>query len=720
MSEATFKSIILEKKRQVFESRKANAFEVGSGSGKKRKQTYEDIAQKRRAKRQKDQVEGDVAICSKCKQRGHRSARSPLCPQGILSKAQVIRANLGDNYKAYTRKLGFDNCVSDTYHTKLQSSVIKACSTVKHLVFRAKLFVNYYVLENHALIGAPKVIFSQNFWYSIIQMVNGKRPTNSVSLPQQLLSSFDQFRRQHGSILYTEKILPGISQCVTEACTELATSYTNNIVENFENHLLYFLRYKLQDLFRFMPKKIIGEVAKKYCYQEICKGSPTWPNTELLNNEVKSTIQHFCEPWKNMISKPVTQVKLSANPGNFIPFLMSLNAELEQEHIDYKPYDVRKLPLPRRFFILPKTLFHWRFVTISVNALSCFVKLPLPRDYQAQLKMFFRIFKFEKLRFKDITELAPNGNNSILFGNTVRTDGVSVDFLFYRKHQVGPGPSYQRFDLALEDFDLSEVKDKYLPISLDPGRTSVFTAMVGLQLNRHLRCTTKEYYHMTGSTRFSRKQNKLKKDTGIESLESEIPSPKTSKSSAYSDYVKYMLLNKDSLFGFYEKDAAKTRFQLYRGVQRATDQMANILINGTSKKQKWKPAPYLESKTKISLIIFGAGMFGKDAVKLKGHRCGVVGKVFGTLERREAEGRLIVTTIDEFKTSKTCNLCLSDGLTIIDTDNFKGIGVVCCHHCKQSWQRDINASNNMMTISKAVWSGQGRPRVFTPERNTSP
>ncbi|KAI8646659.1 hypothetical protein BD408DRAFT_428655 [Parasitella parasitica] len=113
-------------------------------------------------------------------------------------------------------------------------------------------------------------------------------------------------------------------------------------------------------------------------------------------------------------------------------------------------------------------------------------------------------------------------------------------------------------------------------------------------------------------------------------------------------------------------------------------------------------------------------MFGKDAVKLKGHRCGVVGTLFRTLKRREAEGRLIVTTIDEFKTSKTCNLCLSDGLTIIKTDNFKGVGVVCCHHCKQLWQRDINASNNMMTISKAVWSGQGRPQVFTPERHTSP
>ncbi|EPB89337.1 hypothetical protein HMPREF1544_03846, partial [Mucor circinelloides 1006PhL] len=89
------------------------------------------------------------------------------------------------------------------------------------------------------------------------------------------------------------------------------------------------------------------------------------------------------------------------------------------------------------------------------------------------------------------------------------------------------------------------------------------------------------------------------------------------------------------------------------------------------------------------------------------------------LKRREAEGRLIVTTIDEFKTSKTCNLCLSDGLTIIKTDKFKGVGVVCCHHCKQLWQRDVNASNNMMTISKAVWSGQGRSQVFTLERHIS-
>ncbi|KAI8973427.1 hypothetical protein BDF20DRAFT_882317, partial [Mycotypha africana] len=73
-------------------------------------------------------------------------------------------------------------------------------------------------------------------------------------------------------------------------------------------------------------------------------------------------------------------------------------------------------------------------------------------------------------------------------------------------------------------------------------------------------------------------------------------------------------------------------------------------------------------------------MFGKDAVKLKGQRCGVVGKLFATLKKREAEGQLIVVTIDEFKTSETCSLCFYDDMQIVDTPGFKGTGVL---HCKQ-------------------------------------
>ncbi|EPB81929.1 hypothetical protein HMPREF1544_11350 [Mucor circinelloides 1006PhL] len=64
--------------------------------------------------------------------------------------------------------------------------------------------------------------------------------------------------------------------------------------------------------------------------------------------------------------------------------------------------------------------------------------------------------------------------------------------------------------------------------------------------------------------------------------------------------------------------------------QKLTSSLAQVAVKSESKPMK------------IPLIVFGAGMFGKDAVKLKGHRCGVVGKLFRTLKRREAEGRLKV------------------------------------------------------------------------------
>ncbi|KAG1248749.1 hypothetical protein G6F65_019449 [Rhizopus arrhizus] len=94
-------------------------------------------------------------------------------------------------------------------------------------------------------------------------------------------------------------------------------------------------------------------------------------------------------------------------------------------------------------------------------------------------------------------------------------------------------------------------------------------------------------------------------------------------------------------------------------------------------------------------------------VKMKGLRCGVIGKLFATLKKREAAGELIVVTIDEFKTSKTCSSCFFDDLKVVKTPGFKGKGVLSYSKCKKVWQRDLNAATNMMMISEAVWMGEG-------------
>ncbi|KAI8968530.1 hypothetical protein BDF20DRAFT_896898, partial [Mycotypha africana] len=55
-------------------------------------------------------------------------------------------------------------------------------------------------------------------------------------------------------------------------------------------------------------------------------------------------------------------------------------------------------------------------------------------------------------------------------------------------------------------------------------------------------------------------------------------------------------------------------------------------------------------------------------------------------------------------------------MQIVGAPVFKGTGVLHCKQCLKLWQRDINAAINTMTISRAVWSGVGRPSVFKPAK----
>lgn len=117
-------------------------------------------------------------------------------------------------------------------------------------------------------------------------------------------------------------------------------------------------------------------------------------------------------------------------------------------------------------------------------------------------------------------DLTPNENNKILFGNTIKSDGFSVDFVFYRKERMNHGSDVE---LTLEDFNYEEVHNQYHPMFLDPGRKSLFTAVVGVASAKQIRkSSVKEYYHLTGSTVYSKKLE-LKKSV----LASRRSSPKS-------------------------------------------------------------------------------------------------------------------------------------------------------------------------------------------------
>lgn len=142
-------------------------------------------------------------------------------------------------------------------------------------------------------------------------------------------------------------------------------------------------------------------IVKEYCYQYVCRGEPKWPTGVALSDDLKLKIRNECDPLRDHTTESVSLKSLSASPGNYIRCFSHILSAYEEEHRNHSPFDVRRLPLPRLFSISPKPSCRCRFVNISVNALSCFVKESLPRGYENQLQMFHRIFDFTKLRFKE-------------------------------------------------------------------------------------------------------------------------------------------------------------------------------------------------------------------------------------------------------------------------------------------------------------------------------
>ena len=197
----------------------------------------------------------------------------------------------------------------------------------------------------------------------------------------------------------------------------------------------------------------------------------------------------------------------------------------------------------------------------------------------------------------------PNGENKALFGNIIRSDGFAVDFLFYRREfdRDDDQSLIINHDLGVADFSLDEVTKLYSPEFIDPGRKSVFTAAIGLKTNQHeiRRCSTKEYYHLTGSTVYSKKLKQMKDTAGITAIEAVTPTAKTARNTSFCRFVDHMLTNMDRLFTFYNFSTAKNRFNLYQGRQRAPEMMVNMLLDGGTKynrKKRFKQTKNKKSK----------------------------------------------------------------------------------------------------------------------------
>jgi hypothetical protein len=294
-----------------------------------------------------------------------------------------------------------------------------------------------------------------------------------------------------------------------------------------------------------------------------------------------------------------------------------------------------------------------------------------------------------------------------LFNDLMTTDGYSVSVHFSRKKME---PLTLAKTLRVDDWDTSEIREFFRPCAVDPGVGTLITAAYGFgTLEHEVRTfTNKEYYSVSGSKQRNIRRNREKVATGISVIESKMPSARTVNETTYSEYVVYFFENWVSLRYFYAFRCAKDSFSNHQGRQRATDEVANILINGGKKYDKkrrkkhgpktkkkgivpkksitisksklvlfscklnhsadtpvldrqdqrssqqpiWRKSKVeVDNQGKMPFIVFGNGCISQT-MAFKRHLAAPSKKIYNTLKRRERLGHAVVCLIDEYYTSQ--------------------------------------------------------------------
>ncbi|KAI8384662.1 uncharacterized protein BYT42DRAFT_643441 [Radiomyces spectabilis] len=258
------------------------------------------------------------------------------------------------------------------------------------------------------------------------------------------------------------------------SCTELATTYTNLIVETFEPRLSVYLKRLVRSVLNESNRKYTNSIVEKYCYRTVCGGDPVWPDRATISEEERAAIDNICQQTNAVeMPKPVTPVSLSSNPGAYIPMLKMILSQYELKHSQHNQQEAGQdehAALLRLFSLFPLPTFKWRYIAINPNVLAAFLGRSIPgtfeetnrwlRDRRDVVQKFFSVPKW----FRFYSDL-------------------DSDVRYISREVQGA---------ALTNISLC---------GLDPGRTHVFIASYGQGEERHQvrRCSTKEYYTPTGS-----------------------------------------------------------------------------------------------------------------------------------------------------------------------------------------------------------------------------
>ena len=344
----------------------------------------------------------------------------------------------------------------------------------------------------------------------------------------------------------------------------------------------------------------------------------------------------------------------------------------------------------RTFNLLPtKNSFSLSAIEICSSCLkdilAYFTKQPVSADFEEnKLVYWYEFFRIEKYETKNRK-----------FAYTIYTDGKSA-VIRLRKPKME----------ALKPKDISKIEYAQY-VGIDPGVRSLQTSCN--DTGRVIETTTPSYRHDCKMKYACKKREMWYKKWKEYEMWRNIPSFKTANLQKMKQYLEYVYPNLHSIFKFHlYKNFRGLSFRSYCRGKATMAKICNAIV-----------------ENKKTLV--GFGDFSQQHGLVKKHPTAPIQKFKNALKQY-----CDVVEIDEWGTSKTCNICHSkielyknkvirkkrDGSrTKARMSNINSVVRCKFNECKLCcMDRDINASKNILLLLQYQKAGKKRPECFNPSK----
>ena len=643
---------------------------------------------------------------------------------------------------------------------ELYNNINNLVYKVNKIVILASQFLNLYLIylfDNN--LEFP--IINKKFILTVFSIITkkddarGSKPSEDTL---KVIKNLEEFYNKYYKQCITDNDIISIDKLsfvLAYEANDIVKNIKNNITEHFQDYVNKFVNQSFEVKFLIQDINNLGfdtettKEIKNSIYSDLRKvkkdllrTDDNFESDEMFHKWIKTYKPFILR--KNKLMKNSIDYDLCANPLDYIKSLFYMNKELEKinqqrikdEKDEFKLFQV----IPQRTSIKSNYICIDTCGLINLTISENF-KNYLDNIQECQKELWDKNFKTNEKEFK---------RKNYQFNYMIKTDGVGCSVLLVKLKDGKPIEITQKMqrelkqklesrDKYIEDIKMTnDIKNKRI-VCLDPGLSDIFYAVskeikpkIIVDDNNKLRLENKEEIITfrytqnqrrleTRNKKYNKLQDKINKEKkinnkSVKEIETEL-SKFNSKTCDFNNFMEYCKKKNEInrlLFSHYQEEIfRKLKFNRYTNTQKSESKMIKNFSNKFGKPED---------------CIVVLGDYDKGEHNMKGKEP-IINRRIRKIFRNNGYK---VYMINEFRTSKLCNVCESCCSPFlkreshkpkdIDKKTKKGKlievwGLTLCENkkCSLIHNRDKNSALNMYKITQSILNGKGRPEKYCRE-----